>query len=603
VHIICEIPLVQEGNHAIAPPPQTRQETHMDQKSKNQGAARTGGKTTSFRVIALAASLLGMSTTAWGFELFGGEDGTFGGVHLSNVAVAGTATAYGTAAFGVESTANADYSTAIGSKSTASAYSSTAIGRFSNASGNSSTASGNQSKAAGDFSTASGNFSDASGTGSTATGSGSLAGGVNSTAIGRDSLATGTNSVALGATSNDGGASNVVSVGSVSQTRKIINVTAGTVDATSTDAVNGTQLYSTNQAVAAAQGTANTALTNAATAQGTASTALTNAATAQGTANTAVTNFTSGTVNASFASANLNNGGVTNAGTISGVNTATAADQAVNFAQLQTVMTQLIQSGLCKVNGGTVSCGTATAGAVQMGAGATVGAGATHSVAIGNNANAQSSGGVAIGDGATAVQSNSVAIGKGAVAQSSVAVGTGAQALGTNTTALGDNATASGNFGVAVGNNAVASHTNSVALGNGSVTSAANTVSVGSAGNERRVSNVAAGVNSTDAVNVNQLNAAINSGAATTNAYTDQQISQLRRDAYRGIAQAGAMVPMTPASVGESTLNAGIANYGGESAIGLAFASQIGERVSINAGVSTSGGSTNLIRAGIGIRF
>ena len=451
----------------------------------------------------------------------------------------------------------------------------------------------------------------------------------------------------------------MVSVGSSSQTRRIIYVTAGTVGATSTDAVNGSQLYSTNQAVVTAQGTANTArteaatalgtansalydaataqatantaITNAATAQGTANTALTNAATArttantaianaataqntastarteaataQGTANTAIANFTSGTVNASFASANLNSGGITNAGTISGVTAATKTDQAVNFAQLQAVMTQLIQSGLCKMNGNNVNCGTATAGAIQMGSGATVGAGATNAVAIGNNANAQSSGGVAIGDGATAVQANSVAIGRGAVAQSSVAVGTGAQALGTNTTALGDNATATGNHAVAVGNSAVASHTNAVALGNGSVTSAANTVSVGSAGNERRITNVAAGVDSTDAVNVSQLNAAMNGGTVVANAYTDQQIDALRRDAYRGIAQAAALVPMAPAAVGESTLNAGIANYGGESAIGIAFASQISERMNFNAGVGTSGGSKNLIRVGLGIRF
>jgi len=46
---------------------------------------------------------------------------------------------------------------------------------------------------------------------------------------------------------------------------------------------------------------------------------------------------------------------------------------------------------------------------------------------------------------------------------------------------------------------------NSVAIGAGSVANAPNTVSFGSSGNERRLTNVAAGINPTDAVNVSQL--------------------------------------------------------------------------------------------------
>ncbi|MEQ1346159.1 hypothetical protein ABLU19_19440, partial [Acinetobacter seifertii] len=52
--------------------------------------------------------------------------------------------------------------------------------------------------------------------------------------------------------------------------QKITNVAAGTISATSTDAVNGSQLNATNQNVTTAQNTANTALTNAAAAQATA---------------------------------------------------------------------------------------------------------------------------------------------------------------------------------------------------------------------------------------------------------------------------------------------------------------------------------------------
>jgi len=70
----------------------------------------------------------------------------------------------------------------------------------------------------------------------------------------------------------------------------ISGVTKGAVTSTSTEAVNGSQLYATQQLVATAQTTADTALANAATAQTTADTALANAATAQTTADTAVTN-------------------------------------------------------------------------------------------------------------------------------------------------------------------------------------------------------------------------------------------------------------------------------------------------------------------------
>jgi autotransporter adhesin len=49
----------------------------------------------------------------------------------------------------------------------------------------------------------------------------------------------------------------------------------------------------------------------------------------------------------------------------------------------------------------------------------------------------------------------------------------------------------------------------SVALGQGSIANLPNTVSVGAPGAERRIANVAAGVNTTDAVNVGQLEAAI----------------------------------------------------------------------------------------------
>ncbi|HDI2869612.1 TPA: YadA-like family protein [Acinetobacter baumannii] len=80
------------------------------------------------------------------------------------------------------------------------------------------------------------------------------------------------------------GGPSVTTAGINAGNQKITNVTAGTISATSTDAVNGSQLNTTNQNVTTAQNTANTAVTNAAAAQNTANTAVTNAAAAQATA-------------------------------------------------------------------------------------------------------------------------------------------------------------------------------------------------------------------------------------------------------------------------------------------------------------------------------
>ncbi|WP_346777812.1 YadA-like family protein [Paraburkholderia sp. Ac-20336] len=67
---------------------------------------------------------------------------------------------------------------------------------------------------------------------------------------------------------------------------------------------------------------------------------------------------------------------------------------------------------------------------------------------------------------------------------------------------------ASGANSVAIGGNAQSSAAGSVALGANSVADRDNTVSVGSAGNERQITNVAAGTADTDAVNVAQLKSA-----------------------------------------------------------------------------------------------
>src|SRR3546814_6977888 len=85
------------------------------------------------------------------------------------------------------------------------------------------------------------------------------------------------------------------------------------------------------------------------------------------------------------------------------------------------------------------------------------------------------------------------------------ALGAEAWASGENSTAVCFYSTAYGDDSVALGANSIADADNSVALGAGSIADRDNSVSVGSAGNERQITNVAAGTEDTDAVNLAQL--------------------------------------------------------------------------------------------------
>jgi autotransporter adhesin len=97
--------------------------------------------------------------------------------------------------------------------------------------------------------------------------------------------------------------------------------------------------------------------------------------------------------------------------------------------------------------------------------------------------------------------------------------GPDSSATGADSVAIGPSAKSGGKDSVAMGNGADASADNSVAIGAGSVADRANTVSVGGAGNERQITNVAAGTATTDAVNVGQLNSAIDSTTKGTVRY------------------------------------------------------------------------------------
>ncbi|HEP6433194.1 TPA: YadA-like family protein, partial [Burkholderia cenocepacia] len=206
------------------------------------------------------------------------------------------------------------------------------------------------------------------------------------------------------------------------------------------------------------------------------------------------------------------------------------------------------------------------------------------SVASGDNSSAVGQGSVASGENSSAVGQGSVASGKNgsAVGQGSVAsgengtaLGQNAAASGSNSTALGQNAAASGSNSSAVGQGSVASGNNSVALGAGSVADRDNAVSVGSAGNERQITNVAAGTAPTDAVNVQQMN---------------NTVSSARQDAMGGVAAAMAVAGLPQSTLpGRTFVSMAGSTYGGEygSAMGLSYMTRDG-KWTVKAAVNTS---------------
>jgi trimeric autotransporter adhesin len=149
---------------------------------------------------------------------------------------------------------------------------------------------------------------------------------------------------------------------------------------------------------------------------------------------------------------------------------------------------------------------------------------ANNAVAVGGNARVASEAAVGIGQNVQAYGTNAVAMGSnaGATGNNAIVIGNNAAgATANDALAIGNSAQAAAQGAVAIGKNVMSSGTNSVALGyasdDGGLT---NVVSVGSSKLQRRIINVAAGLQPTDAVNVSQLTGvtAALGGGATLNA-------------------------------------------------------------------------------------
>ncbi|WP_273879728.1 YadA-like family protein [Pseudomonas shahriarae] len=178
-------------------------------------------------------------------------------------------------------------------------------------------------------------------------------------------------------------------------------------------------------------------------------------------------------------------------------------------------------------------------------------------------------------DGMFQVNNSSAASKPKATGADAIAGGAGAQASGNNSAAVGTRAQATGENSVALGNGAKASAKNATALGTNSVADRDNSVSVGSAGNERQLTNLAAGTSGTDAVNVDQLNRSVEGITTNANVYTDQRYTELKKDLkYQdevlsaGIAGAMAMSSLPQSySPGSSMTTAAAATYRGQSSL------------------------------------
>ncbi|WP_184146050.1 YadA-like family protein [Paraburkholderia sp. Kb1A] len=207
--------------------------------------------------------------------------------NTNDVALGASATASGgnSTAIGNHAQAAAAYATALGQAAAASGFVATAIGSSAEAAGDHATAVGAMADAAGASATAIGTSAQAAGGWAIAIGSHAQAAGIDAialgayaattvdraTALGADASATEKGSVALGAGSTTSAAvgtsgatiggtdyafaganpASTVSVGSAGNERTITNVAAGRLSATSTDAVNGSQLHATNLSVTA----------------------------------------------------------------------------------------------------------------------------------------------------------------------------------------------------------------------------------------------------------------------------------------------------------------------------------------------------------------
>lgn len=402
-------------------------------------------------------------------------------------------------------------------------------------SGEGAVAIGVKTQATGDFSTALGTNATATKFGAIALGTGANANITNAVAIGMASATDkegmaykgkeilGTSYSWAGGASVDPG--DVVSVGKKNFERQIINLAPGDISATSTDAINGSQLYA---AMAEIEKIRYFSVKSNVT----------------GNQN----NTGASGVNAIAIGPNAST--ITEASITMGLN-ANASDRGKNAVAIGTDAKTTAENGVSlghkanseysnstaigyssHANGGNATAvGTnakAATNSTALGSntdakdlGVAIGHTASSAyagVATGANANVSGIYGIAIGNNANASEQASIAIGKGAAgsAADGVAIGSSANATVRNSVALGKDSVAGGNVFGGTAHEAAFKNDNGVSENKqfkaGLANNSLGAVSVGKEGFERQIQNVGAGrvtANSTDAINGSQLYAVL----------------------------------------------------------------------------------------------
>ncbi len=161
-------------------------------------------------------------------------------------------------------------------------------------------------------------------------------------------------------------------------------------------------------------------------------------------------------------------------------------------------------------------------------------------------------------------------------------MGQGAGAPGDGASAFGQGALASGTDSTALGAHSTAAAPNSAAIGANSVASAPNSVSFGSRGHERRLTNVAPGIDGTDAANMNQLWG------------VQSSVDQAARRAYSGVAAATALTMIPEVDPGKTiAVGIGAGSYQGYSASAIGVSVRFSDNLKAKLGVGISAqGST-----------
>ena len=322
----------------------------------------------------------------------------------------------------------------------------------------------------------------------------------------------------------------VVSFGSAGFERQLKNVAPGEVSATSTDAINGSQLAAIADQIAYKYVSINStdtpnkdntgAKANNSIAIGpnasTDNTATSSVAIGDG-ANTTGRSTVALGLSAQAASANA---------TALGANSIASQDDTVAVGHgakatdgnASAFGADAIASN---IESTAIGHGTAASGASSTALGSRAKAAGTAGVGIGMLANATKDYSIAIGGESSSTADNSIAIGrKSSVSENDgIAIGTRSNASAAKSIAIGDGASATTADGVAIGSKSVASTAAGVAgynantgrtdtyanLTGATLTSTLGGVAVGTTGQTRQINYVAAGTADTDAVNVAQL--------------------------------------------------------------------------------------------------